>query len=130
MITAGADRTVRVWNPDGSPAALMRGHEDEVTTVVFTDDGTQVLSSSQDGDLRLWDARTGAELAVLQSGGELYDVALSRDGRIATLGKGEVVRIFRCDVCGSLDEVRALALSRSPRQLSAQERRQFLAAAD
>ena len=36
----------------------MRGHEDEVTTAVFTRDGSQVLSSSADGTLRLWDART------------------------------------------------------------------------
>jgi WD40 repeat protein len=89
-----------------------------------------VLTSSQDGSLRLWDARTGTALAVLQSGqGEIYDAALSRDGKIATLGKGEVVHVFKCDVCGSLEQVRALALSRAPRPLTARERRQFLAAA-
>ena len=93
----------------------MRGHADELTSALFTTDGTQVLSSSQDGSVRLFDARTGAQLAVLQSAeGELYDFALSRDGKIATLGKGEVVRVFACEVCGSLDQVRALALSRSP----------------
>jgi len=59
----------------------------------------------------------------------LYDVALSRDGNIATLGRGDVVRVFPCDVCGSLERVRALALSRSPRQLTENERKQFLAAA-
>jgi WD40 repeat protein len=127
LVTAGADRTVRVWDPRGGPAVVMRGHDDEVTTVVFTSDGRKVLSSSHDGTLRLWDARTGAGLAVLQSGpGEVEDVAVSRDGRIATLGKGNVVQVFRCEVCGSLGQVRSLALSRSPRSLSADERRQFV----
>jgi hypothetical protein len=42
---------------------------------------------------------------------------------------GEVVRIFRCEVCGSLDEVRALARSRAPRPLNAEERKRFLAVA-
>jgi WD40 repeat protein len=131
IVTAGADRTVRVWDPGGGPAVVMRGHDDEVTTVVFTADGTKVLSSSHDGTLRLWDARTGAALAVLQSGeGEVEDVRLSRDGKIATLVKGTVVQVFQCEVCGSLSDVRALALSRSPRPLTAEERRQFLSAAE
>jgi WD40 repeat protein len=131
LVTGGADRTVQVWDPSGGRAVVMRGHEAEVTTVVFTADGSKVLSSSHDGTLRLWDAHTGASLAVLQSGeGELDDVALSRDGKIATLAKGTVVQTFECEVCGSLSDVRALALSRSPRPLTPDERRQFLAAAD
>jgi WD40 repeat protein/DNA-binding SARP family transcriptional activator len=129
LVTAGADRTVRIWDSAGRPTLVMQGHKDEVTTVVFTADGNRVLSSSFDGTLRLWDARTGAMLAVLSAEDELYDVALSRDGKIATLGKGEVVRVFRCEVCGSLNRVRALALSRSPRPLTAVERRRLLAAA-
>jgi WD40 repeat protein len=101
-----------------------------VTSVVFTTDGTRVLSTSFDGTLRLWNARTGAALGVLQSGPQLLDVVLSRGGQLATLDANDVVRVFRCEICGSLEEVRALALSRAPRPLSAGERRQFLAAAD
>jgi WD40 repeat protein/DNA-binding SARP family transcriptional activator len=131
ILTAGADRTVRIWDASGKQLVVMRGHEDELTTALFTADDTQVLSTSQDGSVRLFDARTGMQLAVVHSAeGELYDVALSPDGKIATLGKGEVVRVFPCDVCGSLDRVRALALSRSPRPLTAEERQQFLAAAE
>jgi WD40 repeat protein len=130
IVTGGADRTVRVWDRGGR-AVVMRGHEDEVMTVVFTADGGKVLSSSADGTLRLWDARTGAALAVLQSGEDnVNDVALSRDGKIATLAGDEVVHVFECEVCGTLEQVRALALSRSPRPLTAAERQQFLASAD
>jgi WD40 repeat protein/DNA-binding SARP family transcriptional activator len=131
ILTAGEDRTARIWDERGKQLVVMRGHEDELTNALFTADGSQVLSSSQDGSIRLFDAHTGTQLAAVQSAeGELYDVALSRDGTIATLGKGEVVRVFRCEVCGSLDQVRALALSRSPRPLTAEEREQFLAATE
>ena len=131
LVTAGADRTVRVWDPGGGLAVVMRGHDDEVTTAVFTADGSKVLSSSKDGTLRLWNSRTGAALAVLQSGeGVVADVALSRDGKIATLSKNTVVQVFECKVCGSLADVRALARSQRPRQLTADEQRRFLAAAD
>ena len=130
LVTAGADRTVRIWPPGDDAPLVLRGHTDEVSTVVVTADDGKVLSASQDGTVRLWDSRTGAALAVLQSEAELYDVALSRDGKIATLGKGEVVRVFRCEVCGSLQEVRALARSRAPRSLTAEERQRFLAGTD
>ena len=128
IVTAGGDRTVRVWDPRGGAELVLRGHQDEVSSALFSRDGALVLSSSQDGTLRLWDARTGAQLAVLRSDeDELYDVALSADGKIATLGKGEVVRVFPCEVCVSLEQVRALARSRGARALTTEERDRFLA---
>lgn len=130
VATAGADHTVRVTDPSDESAVVLQGHTDEVHTATFTPDGTRVLSAAPDGTLRLWDSRTGVLLAVLQSGQELYDVAVSSDGTIATLGLGEIVRVFKCEVCGSLDQVRALAASRGPRPLTAEERRVFLAAAE
>ena len=125
IATAGSDRTVRVWDPaDGQPVVL-QGHEDEVTSVVFTADGARVLSTSFDGTLRLWDSRTGAALGVLQSGPELLDVVLTRDGLIATIDEDDVVRIFPCEVCGDLEVIRALARARAPTPLSAEERRRY-----
>ena len=129
IATAGSDRTVRVWNPAGGRPVVLQGHSDEATSVVFTADGAKLLSASFDGTLRLWDSRTGQALGILRSGPTLYDVVLSPDGRIATLEQDDVVRVFSCEVCGGLEAVRALALSRAPRALSAEERRRFLAAA-
>ena len=131
IVTAGADRTVRVWGPPGTRPVVLQGHDDAVTTAIFTRDGAHVLSSSDDGTVRLWDARGGDALAVLQSGaGGVYDVAQSADGRIATLSRGDVVRVFDCEVCGSLDEVRALARSRIARPLTPEERQRFPAAGE
>ena len=42
----------------------MRGDTDWVISALFSADGTRVLTSSWDGTARLWDARTGAPLAV------------------------------------------------------------------
>ena len=115
--------------PVGQGTGGDAGQRGRVTTAIFTADGKQVLSSGQDGSLRLFDARRGEQLAVLQSRGQLLDVAQRGDGTVATLGTGDVIRVFPCDFCGSLQRVRAIALSRSPRQLTPSEAKHFLAAA-
>jgi WD40 repeat protein len=113
IVTAGTDRTVRVWDPAKRTQVILRGHQNEVFDAVFTPNGAQVLSVSGDGTLRLWDANSRDALAVLQSGGRpLWSVAVSRDGRIATLSSAGVIRVFSCEVCGSLDQVRAIARAR------------------
>jgi WD40 repeat protein/DNA-binding SARP family transcriptional activator len=127
IVTAGSDRTARVWNPQHGTQLVLRGHQDELTTAIFVSDGAQVLSASSDGTLRLWDSRTGDALAVLQSGKDpLYDVAASRDGRIATMDLVGVVHVFNCEVCGSLKQVRALAALRTARSLTPAEQQRFL----
>ena len=128
IVTAGSDRTVRVWNPAKGTQVVLRGDQDEVNTARFVPpNGSQVLSVSADGTLRLWDARGGDALAVLQSGdGPLNDVAVSNDGKIATLSKAGVVRVFSCEVCGSLQQVLALAHSRVAPSLTPQEQQRFL----
>ena len=113
IVTAGSDRTVRVWNPAAGTQVVLRGHQDEVDTARFAPGGSQVISVSDDGTVRLWDARSGNALAVLDSGaGPLGDFAVSRDDRIATLSKAGVVRVFDCEVCGSVQHVLALARAR------------------
>jgi WD40 repeat protein len=130
IVSAGADRTVKVWPTGGGAPIVLRGPDDEITTAIFTSDGRHILGASADGQLRMWDAHGGDPLVALQSGSApVYDVSESRDGTIATFDGNEVVRVFRCEVCGSVASVRALALSRHPRPLTAADRQRFLAAA-
>jgi WD40 repeat protein len=129
ILTASGDRTARVWPARGGPAVVMGGFPREVTGAAFYDDGAKVVTTSFDGTLRVWDARSGVLLAVLESGlAELTNVVVNRENEIATLDENGVMRVRRCDVCGSLEDVHALALSRRPRQLTAEERRRFMPA--
>jgi WD40 repeat protein len=126
LASAGADGTIRVWNTSSGAAVVIQGHASEVTGVTFTHDGRRVLSTSYDATVRMWDSRTGVPVAILQSGSsDLLDVQLTPDGKIVTQGL-DSVSISECEVCGSLSQVRAQALARKPRQLTADERRRYL----
>jgi WD40 repeat protein len=48
---------------------------------MLSHDGRKVLTASEDGTARLWDADTGRELLVLRHKDEVWGAFLSRDGR-------------------------------------------------
>jgi WD40 repeat protein len=61
--------------------------------------GERIVTGSGDGTVRVWDARSGAELAVLRGHeGWVTSVAISPDGeRIVSTSGGETVRVWVWD---------------------------------
>ncbi|KAF5455370.1 hypothetical protein F2P56_024959 [Juglans regia] len=61
VASASNDFVIRVWRlPDGMPISVLRGHTGAVTAIVFSPRPSavyQLLSSSDDGTCRIWDAR-------------------------------------------------------------------------
>lgn len=80
---------------DGSLFALV-GHEETVTKVRFTPDGTKLVSCSKDKTVRIWDVRTGLQLHVLRGHTDrVLGLAISPDGKwIASAGEDSTVRIW------------------------------------
>ncbi|KAL9168330.1 hypothetical protein ABFS82_04G008000 [Erythranthe guttata] len=62
VASASNDFTIRVWRlPDGYPISVLRGHTGAVTAIAFTPRPNtlyHLLSSSDDGTCRVWDARS------------------------------------------------------------------------
>ncbi|KAK9684998.1 hypothetical protein RND81_10G248400 [Saponaria officinalis] len=61
VASASNDFVIRVWRlPDGYPISILQGHTGAVTAIAFTPRtgaAYQLLSSSDDGTCRIWDAR-------------------------------------------------------------------------
>jgi len=69
---------------------LLQGHTGGVMSAEFSPDGTRVLTVSSDNTARLWDAATGASIAVLQGHTPLVRSAVfSPDGARVVTASGD-----------------------------------------
>ncbi len=89
------------------PIMTLQGNTDAVLSVAFSEDGTQILSGSADGAVRLWDVASGKALRLFHGHvdkvwkvaflpGEKHAVSASKDKTVNVwnLQSGEAVRTF------------------------------------
>ena len=92
LASAGADGTVRLWNPlTGQPvgAPLRAGAGSDVLGVAFSPDGRLLASAGADGTVRLWNPLTGQRVdATLPTLSGYGGVAFSPDGKLLATATG------------------------------------------
>jgi WD40 repeat protein len=116
LVTAGRDHDVVVWDArTGNRIRDLQGHFSSVNDASFSRDGRWIVTAS--GEAGLWQVRTGRLLGYLTGHvGYVSSAAFAPDGeQIVTAGQDGTVRTYRCDVCGTLDDLVALARSRLSR---------------
>jgi WD40 repeat protein len=76
--------------------ATLAGHDGPVTGVAYLPDEETIVTSSFDGSVRFWDARTGAERSFFDAGvGQVVSIAVSPDGaRLLAGGDGGAVKLW------------------------------------
>jgi eukaryotic-like serine/threonine-protein kinase len=96
LVSAGGDRTVRVWDVTTGQGRALEGHTDEVYAAVFHPSGARVASGGRDRAIWLWDLTTGHEVARLEGHTNyVYSLAFSPDGRSLVSGSGDgTVRLW------------------------------------
>jgi WD40 repeat protein len=76
-----------LWRVCHNDKAELRGHDASVYSVAFSPDGKTLASGSEGQTVKLWDARTGQEMATLKGHTDyVSSVAFSPDGK--TLASG------------------------------------------
>lgn len=71
---------VKLFDSSGRMIPLV-GHSNKLTDASFSNDGKKILTASQDGTVKIWDARTGALLNTLSGYSiTLNDANFSKDG--------------------------------------------------
>jgi hypothetical protein len=90
------DGAWRNWRTEWGERAIFDGHTNSVTAVVFSPDGTRVLTGSRDNTARLWDAASGKPIATLAGHtASVTAVAFSPDGtRVLTGSEDNTARLW------------------------------------
>jgi len=93
VATASRDHSIGVFDFGGNMLLRLHGHRADVLSIGWLDGGRALVSSSDDGTIRRWDAASGALIETLDFGGvETDTIALAADGTIfAGNDRGEIV---------------------------------------
>jgi WD40 repeat protein len=87
LLAASSGNQVQIWTvDDGKVVATLQGHTDAVTGVRFTANGKQVVSSSKDSTIRVWDTASGKLAGFIRVPTPLAAIEL-----VATAAKTEAV---------------------------------------
>ena len=86
-LSGGADYTVRIWDLRTGEKLTLQ-HEGNVEAALFSPDGRQVVTASEDQTARVWDTATGHELLRLPHPQAVTALAVSPDGNLIATGVG------------------------------------------
>jgi WD40 repeat protein len=118
LASSAWDHTARVWDLAAHTSRVLM-HDDDVTDLAATRDGSTLVTSSDDSTVRIWETGTGESRVLRGHQGGVTRVALSPDeATIASAGQDATVRLWdratgeeRATLRGHTDQVQAVAFS-------------------
>ncbi len=96
IASAGVDNVVTLWSPGGRLGMELRGHKTWIAALVFSPDGSRVVSVDQNAHVLVWDRATGKQLEAMRGdNGYTYAIDASPDGTTLAWGAEAGVQLWR-----------------------------------
>lgn len=85
-----------VWDSaTGARVSTLVGHRDKVSAAEFVPNSSRIATTSLDGTIRIWDAKTGAEMVSLVQGSPPTSLSLNTNGSVlAAMSVDRIVRVW------------------------------------
>ena len=86
------------WPARARPPSFLHGHRGAVTSVLFSRDGNQLYTGSDDGTVKVWDVSSQESTNILRHSGWTDDVAFSPDGTLVAVADygARTAVLWRC----------------------------------
>lgn len=93
---ACSDNAIRIWDINTNHFITLNGHNNQINSVMFSNDGAQLISASNDNTICLWNVSTWEKLLVLVGHQDaVYSARFSKDDKfIISASKDYTVRIW------------------------------------
>ncbi len=97
LVSSGNNAQIKLWQPNGTLIATLKGHEAAVYRAVFSHDSKVLASASGDNTVKLWNGKTGDWLRTLSGHQDaVYRVKFSPDDRtLASAGADDTIRLWQ-----------------------------------
>ncbi|MDA0674353.1 MAG: TIR domain-containing protein, partial [Cyanobacteria bacterium] len=98
LITAGEDKSIRLWSRNGQPQGVLLGHTGQVTAVAVHPTANLLVSGGSDRTIRLWTLDRPHITPLPGHEAPVEQVAVSpKDDLIATVSGDRTLRLWRQD---------------------------------
>ncbi|XP_074640264.1 telomerase protein component 1-like isoform X2 [Tubulanus polymorphus] len=99
IITGGWDATIKIWNifeKRNNRKAILRGHMTSVRHVSYSPDGIHIASAALDGEVKLWSATNGSQIATISGHAlAINSLTFSNTGReLVTVSDDQKVKVW------------------------------------
>ena len=93
---ACSDNAIRIWDINTNHFITLNGHNNQINSVMFSNDGAQLISASNDNTICMWNVSTWEKLLVLVGHQDaVYSARFSKDDKfIISASKDYTVRIW------------------------------------
>ncbi|NBD15649.1 MAG: hypothetical protein GVY04_05725 [Cyanobacteria bacterium] len=96
LVSASWDKTIKIWQRDGTLLHTLMGHDDAIWSVNYSPDGQYLVSASRDKTVKVWRVANGKEVLTLVGHEDwVACVSFSPDGQtIASMGWDGTLKLW------------------------------------